>query len=173
AAPARAARRHPAARPLPAEQVHAAHRQAPRRGQPGDDATPPGIPLAGQRPRAGKRAGARRHPGDRPDAGGRARPPAREPVRPDPRPGQPAAPPAEGPARPEGAAAGPVAATAQPAPGRPLPSLEAVERDHIVTVLRHTNWVITGPRGAATVLGMNPSTLRSRIKKLGISRDPA
>jgi transcriptional regulator with GAF, ATPase, and Fis domain len=47
-----------------------------------------------------------------------------------------------------------------------------VERDYIVTVLRHTNWVITGPRGAATVLGLNPSTLRSRIKKLGISRDP-
>ena len=50
--------------------------------------------------------------------------------------------------------------------------LEAVERDYIVTVLRHTNWVITGPRGAATVLGLNPSTLRSRIKKLGISRSP-
>jgi transcriptional regulator with GAF, ATPase, and Fis domain len=47
-----------------------------------------------------------------------------------------------------------------------------VERDHIVTVLRHTNGVITGPRGAATVLGLNPSTLRSRIKKLGISRSP-
>jgi transcriptional regulator with GAF, ATPase, and Fis domain len=56
--------------------------------------------------------------------------------------------------------------------GSPLPHLEAVERDYIVTVLRHTNWVITGPRGAATVLGLNPSTLRSRIKKLGISRSP-
>jgi transcriptional regulator with GAF, ATPase, and Fis domain len=39
-----------------------------------------------------------------------------------------------------------------------------------LAVLRHTNWVITGPRGAAGVLGLNPSTLRSRIKKLGISR---
>jgi transcriptional regulator with GAF, ATPase, and Fis domain len=69
----------------------------------------------------------------------------------------------------------PVEERAQPvgapqAPGRTLPRLEDVERDHIVTVLRHTNWVITGPRGAATVLGLNPSTLRSRIKKLGISR---
>jgi transcriptional regulator with GAF, ATPase, and Fis domain len=49
---------------------------------------------------------------------------------------------------------------------------EAVERDHILTVLQRTSWVITGPRGAATVLGLNPSTLRSRIKKLGISRSP-
>jgi hypothetical protein len=39
-------------------------------------------------------------------------------------------------------------------------------------VLRHTNQVITGPRGAATVLGLEPGTLRSRIKKLGISRSP-
>jgi formate hydrogenlyase transcriptional activator len=58
-------------------------------------------------------------------------------------------------------------------PGQPLPRLEAVERDYIRTVLQHTGWVITGPRGAAKVLGLNPSTLRSRIKKLGITRSPA
>jgi PAS domain S-box-containing protein len=61
----------------------------------------------------------------------------------------------------------------RPAPGEPLPGLEAVERDHILTVLRHTRWVVTGPRGAAKILGLNPSTLRSRIKKLGISRPSA
>ncbi|PWT86621.1 MAG: Fis family transcriptional regulator [Proteobacteria bacterium] len=77
--------------------------------------------------------------------------------------------PAPQPAPPEGA--GDVAA-APPASGQPMPCLEAVERDYIVMVLRHTNGVITGPRGAATVLGLNPSTLRSRIKKLGISRSP-
>jgi PAS domain S-box-containing protein len=66
----------------------------------------------------------------------------------------------------------PIVAATVLGPGQPLPCLEAVERDYIVTVLRHTNWVITGPRGAAGVLGMNPSTLRSRIKKLGISRSP-
>jgi PAS domain S-box-containing protein len=66
----------------------------------------------------------------------------------------------------------PVPAATKQAPGQPLPHLEAVERNYIVTVLQHTNWVITGPRGAATVLGLNPSTLRSRIKKLGISRAP-
>jgi PAS domain S-box-containing protein len=64
-------------------------------------------------------------------------------------------------------------ALVQQAPGQPLPSLEVVERDYIVSVLRHTNGVITGPRGAAKVLGLNPSTLRSRIKKLAISRDLA
>jgi PAS domain S-box-containing protein len=64
-----------------------------------------------------------------------------------------------------------VTVTRQPE-GQPPPTLEAVERDHIRAVLRQTNWVITGPRGAATVLGLNPSTLRSRIKKLGISRSP-
>jgi formate hydrogenlyase transcriptional activator len=73
-------------------------------------------------------------------------------------------------AQPAASGDAPVAAATPQAPGQPLPSLEAVERDHIATVLRHTNWVITGPRGAAKVLGLNPSTLRSRIKKLGISR---
>ncbi len=76
-------------------------------------------------------------------------------------------------AQPEGAGNAPMATAGQQATSQPLPCLEAVERDHIVKVLRHTKWVITGPRGAATVLDLNPSTLRSRIKKLGISRDPA
>jgi PAS domain S-box-containing protein len=93
-------------------------------------------------------------------------------VAPDLLPASAKAPPLEERAQPEVAGDAP-SAPAQRAPGQPLPRLEAVERDYIVTVLRHTNWVITGPRGAATVLGLNPSTLRSRIKKLGISRDLA
>ena len=51
-----------------------------------------------------------------------------------------------------------------------IPSLEDVERRHIETVLRQTQWVIDGPRGAAQILGLHPNTLRSRLKKLGISR---
>lgn len=51
-------------------------------------------------------------------------------------------------------------------------SLEVVERSHITSVLEQSNWVITGPRGAAKLLGVNPSTLRNRIKKLGIARPP-
>jgi DNA-binding NtrC family response regulator len=54
--------------------------------------------------------------------------------------------------------------------GKPPASLEAVERDYILSVLQQTNWLITGPRGAAKILHINPSTLRNRIKKLGITR---
>jgi transcriptional regulator with GAF, ATPase, and Fis domain len=64
----------------------------------------------------------------------------------------------------------PEQARERPAPCGPLPSLEEVEREHILAVLRQTNWLITGPRGAAGVLGLNASTLRNRMKKLGISR---
>jgi transcriptional regulator with GAF, ATPase, and Fis domain len=50
-------------------------------------------------------------------------------------------------------------------------SLERMERDHIVKVLKQTNGVIDGPRGAAKILNLHPNTLRSRMKKLGISRN--
>ena len=49
-------------------------------------------------------------------------------------------------------------------------SLEAIERRHILAVLQQTNWVIDGPRGAAQILELHPNTLRSRLKKLGITR---
>src|SRR5213592_130828 len=50
-------------------------------------------------------------------------------------------------------------------------TLEAAEREHIQRVLRETNWVIGGPSGAAARLGMKRTTLQSKIRKLGISRD--
>ncbi len=50
--------------------------------------------------------------------------------------------------------------------------LAAMEREHILRVLRDTGWRIEGPKGAAAILKLNPSTLRSRIKKLGIKRSP-
>jgi formate hydrogenlyase transcriptional activator len=49
-------------------------------------------------------------------------------------------------------------------------SLEATERKHIESVLASTGWVIEGPNGAAAILKMNPSTLRSRMRRLGIKR---
>jgi PAS domain S-box-containing protein len=52
------------------------------------------------------------------------------------------------------------------------PTLESVERDHILGVLGQTGWVVDGPRGAARVLGLHPNTLRNRMKKLGIQRPP-
>ena len=48
--------------------------------------------------------------------------------------------------------------------------LAAMEREHIARVLRDTGWKIEGQKGAARILNLNPSTLRSRIKKLGIKR---
>lgn len=44
------------------------------------------------------------------------------------------------------------------------------ERDHIDRVLNLTNWKIEGPGGAAAILDIHPSTLRFRLKKLGIKR---
>jgi PAS domain S-box-containing protein len=44
------------------------------------------------------------------------------------------------------------------------------EKGHILKVLRQTNWRIEGPKGAAAILKLNPSTLRSRMKKLGVER---
>jgi transcriptional regulator with GAF, ATPase, and Fis domain len=55
------------------------------------------------------------------------------------------------------------------APEQPA-TLETNEREHILTVLGQTGWVVEGPRGAAKILGLHPNTLRSRMKKLGIRR---
>jgi formate hydrogenlyase transcriptional activator len=51
-----------------------------------------------------------------------------------------------------------------------LLTLEALERDHIVRVLESTNWLVSGDKGAATALGLKPTTLEARMKKLGIKR---
>jgi PAS domain S-box-containing protein len=51
-----------------------------------------------------------------------------------------------------------------------LRPLEDVERGHIQQVLEAKGWRIGGPKGAAVVLGLNPSTLRFRMKKLGIRK---
>lgn len=49
-------------------------------------------------------------------------------------------------------------------------SLDDVQRNHIKKVLKKCNYKIDGPEGAAKLLEMKPSTLRDRIKKLGIER---
>ena len=53
-------------------------------------------------------------------------------------------------------------------PPRHLLSLPEVERGHILRMLEQTNQRINGPKGAAAILKVNPSTLRSRMPKLGI-----
>ena len=52
----------------------------------------------------------------------------------------------------------------------PLKDLATMEREHILKALRKTYWRIEGPSGAASILKLHPSTLRSRIKKLDIRR---
>jgi transcriptional regulator with GAF, ATPase, and Fis domain len=52
-------------------------------------------------------------------------------------------------------------------------SLEELARKHIAHVLAQTDWRIEGPGGAAVILGLKPSTLRSRMLKLGIRKASA
>jgi transcriptional regulator with GAF, ATPase, and Fis domain len=49
-------------------------------------------------------------------------------------------------------------------------TLESLEREHILRVLRETGGVIAGLRGAAARLGMKRTTLQSRMFRMGISR---
>jgi formate hydrogenlyase transcriptional activator len=79
------------------------------------------------------------------------------------------------PAVPAASTAGQTSAReAQPPPQRPAggehPSLEAIEREHIIATLRKTRGVVEGPHGAAHLLDMNPSTVRFRMKKLSIGK---
>ena len=49
-------------------------------------------------------------------------------------------------------------------------TLSQIERDYIVQVLEETDWKVSGKNGAAEILGINPNTLRGRMRKLGIQR---
>jgi formate hydrogenlyase transcriptional activator len=64
---------------------------------------------------------------------------------------------------PRGAAREPISADGE--------SLDASQRRHILETLEATAWRIEGASGAAARLGINASTLRSRMKKLGIARE--
>ena len=55
-------------------------------------------------------------------------------------------------------------------PPFPLKSLQEIEKNHIQRVLQLTNWRIEGAKGAALILDMKPSTLRFRMRKLGIQK---
>ncbi len=52
----------------------------------------------------------------------------------------------------------------------PLQTLHDAERNLIVNTLRETRWILSGPKGAASRLGMKRTTLQSRMRKLGIRR---
>ena len=50
------------------------------------------------------------------------------------------------------------------------PDLQSIERSRILRVLEESGWRVKGPGFAADLLGLSPSTLRSRMKRLGIER---
>jgi formate hydrogenlyase transcriptional activator len=58
----------------------------------------------------------------------------------------------------------------EPAAEEATPTLDEVQRAHIVETLERTGWQVSGEKGAATLLGIKPSTLESRMKKLEIRR---
>ena len=55
-------------------------------------------------------------------------------------------------------------------PGRVRP-LQEIEKEHILSSLQVTGGKVSGKGGAAELLGLKPSTLESRMKKLGIGRN--
>ena len=106
------------------------------------------LPLAGQRPRAAERHRARGDPG--------ARSARRSDALPD---------------LCESPTAGWDEPTPTPAPG--AGTIDEMERAYVQAVLAETDWVIEGERGAARRLGLHPNTLRSRLKRWGLSRPVA
>ena len=74
---------------------------------------------------------------------------------------------------------GPVLTVAPPVSAGPPPAarpeaaagdLQAVERQHVLRVLEQTGWRIRGKHAAAEVLGLKPTTLEARMRRLGIRR---
>jgi transcriptional regulator with GAF, ATPase, and Fis domain len=49
-------------------------------------------------------------------------------------------------------------------------SLDNLEREHIIEVMKSTKWKVRGEDGAAKILNLNPTTLEARMKKLGIKK---
>jgi PAS domain S-box-containing protein len=63
-----------------------------------------------------------------------------------------------------------LAKTAETSGAASIATLEELEKKHILEVLALTGWKVSGEKGAAKILGMKPTTLESRMKKLGIKR---
>lgn len=49
-------------------------------------------------------------------------------------------------------------------------SLKEIEKKHILKVLHHTNWRVSGKNGAAEMLVLKPTTLEAKMKRMGIKR---
>jgi transcriptional regulator with GAF, ATPase, and Fis domain len=61
----------------------------------------------------------------------------------------------------------------EPIPFRRDPTLQEVTRQRIIEALEETGWRVSGPRGAAQLLGLKATTLEARMKRLGITRPNA
>jgi len=61
-------------------------------------------------------------------------------------------------------------AAASPKATPAMVTLAEMEANYIRDVLNETSWRISGPGGAAAILGVHPNTLRSRMERLGITR---
>ncbi|MGB5817886.1 MAG: sigma 54-interacting transcriptional regulator [Saonia sp.] len=55
--------------------------------------------------------------------------------------------------------------------GKGLKTFEQVQREHIIMVLKHTQGRVSGPKGAAAILGMKDKTLFAKMNRLGIKRE--
>jgi formate hydrogenlyase transcriptional activator len=62
---------------------------------------------------------------------------------------------------------------ADPSAGPKAMTLKDAEREHILKALAETNWVIGGPKGAAARIGLQRTTLVSKMQRLGIARAQA
>ena len=60
--------------------------------------------------------------------------------------------------------------TQEPSTIRTIQEIQDLERQNILMALEHGGWKVSGEKGAAKLLGINPSTLTSRMKALGITR---
>jgi DNA-binding NtrC family response regulator len=65
----------------------------------------------------------------------------------------------------------PIIQTVRPAPDIPMKTIHENERDYIISVLKQCQGKIWGTGGAADVLNVPPSTLKSKMKKLGIGKE--
>ncbi len=52
----------------------------------------------------------------------------------------------------------------------PEAEMRRLERENILAALKQSSWRIYGPSGAAELLGVKPTTLASRVKKMGLAR---
>jgi formate hydrogenlyase transcriptional activator len=75
------------------------------------------------------------------------------------------------PMRETGTAAASARGGARPGASNDVMTLEMAEREAILRALNQSGWRVSGPRGAAIMLGMKRSTLQSRMQKLGISKN--